>query len=180
MSSLHQHQRGPTCPHCRGPKYMIDGSGAAVECGCSTAEPCGLCRGRGFREIAGAPIRCVCSGGPGLQAREFPAHTRARADGRETSQEAAKAVTMTPTLNANQWQVYNAFRATGPAIHQQVVRVTRDRGHKQSSSGIRTRTAELVEIGLVRDTGRTAKTEAGFNATVWEAVSMTAFEVGTR
>ncbi len=178
MSSLHQHQRGPTCPHCRGPKYMIDGSGAAVECGCSTAEPCGLCRGRGFREIAGAPIRCVCSGGPGLQAREFPAHTRSRADGRETSREAAKAIS--PKLNANQWQVYYALVALRSAIHQKIVAAIRARGHKQSSSGIRTRTAELVEIGLVRDTGRTAKTEAGFNATVWEAVSMTAFEVGTR
>ncbi len=167
--------RKPTCLRCGGPRYLKVSGGDAVECDCAPSEACQLCEGRGFREISGESVKCVCSGGPKLQAREFPAHTRARADGRETSHEAARFVS--PTLTAKQWQVYGAFTAFGPAIHQRIVKVVRERGHKQSSSGIRTRTSELVEIGLVRDTGRKAKTEAGFNAVVWEAVSMTQREV---
>ena len=165
------------CPHCGGPKFIKTEGGSAHECDCDQAI-CSICEGRRLREIAGESVKCVCSGGPGLTDREFPPETRARADSRETSRKAAEVGSV--NLNANQWQVYYALVALGSAIHQAIVARIRERGHTQSSSGIRTRTAELVEIGLVRDTGRTAKTEAGFDSTVWAAVSMTAFEVGIR
>jgi len=171
------------CPHCGGPKFIKTEGGSAYECDCDKIEPCSLCEGRGFRKISGESIKCVCQGGPGVIDRGFPPETRARADSRETSRKAADFVC--PNLNANQWQVYYALVALGSAIHQKIVAAIREtelrceRGHTQSSSGIRTRTAELVEIGLVRDTGRTAKTEAGFDSTVWAAVSMTQLEVGS-
>ncbi len=169
-------QPARNCDRCGGPRYKVNPkTGDAYECDCPPAiDTCKLCEGRGWRDIAGESVKCTCVGGPNLKDREFQAHTRARADGRETSLRAAEAVT--PTLSATQWQVYFTFLAIGPAIHQKLIAAVRERGHTQSSSGIRTRTAELVEIGLVRDTGRTAKTEAGFDSVVWEAVSLTQLE----
>jgi len=38
-----------------------------------------------------------------------------------------------------------------------------------SPSGIRTRRAELVDLGLVRDTGRRVRLRSGRRAIVWEA-----------
>lgn len=162
------------CPRCSGPRFKVDKKGNAYECDCPKQKDCNLCEGRGWREIAGESVKCTCQGGPELQAREFPPHTRARAGDRPTSQAAADATSI--SLNANQWQVYNVMRSIGPAIDQEIIRAVKEsaRGAGQSSSGIRTRRAELVEIHLAIDTGRTAKTEANFDATVWEAVSMTA------
>jgi hypothetical protein len=40
----------------------------------------------------------------------------------------------------------------------------------QSPSGLRTRRAELVSRGLVRDSGRTITTTSGRKSIVWEAV----------
>jgi hypothetical protein len=42
---------------------------------------------------------------------------------------------------------------------------------RQSESGIRTRRAELVARGLVRDTGRRTTTPSGRKAIVWQVVS---------
>ena len=174
VSSRVQRQSRIECPRCGGPRFKVGKTGDAHECDCAKPEECRLCEGRGWREISGESVKCICEGGPDLQAREFPAHTRARADGRETSLQAAESVVL--TLNAAQWQVLNALRSIGPAIHQKIVEAVRARGHTQSSSGIRTRTAELVEIGSVKDSGRKAKTEAGFNAVVWEAILLTRSE----
>jgi hypothetical protein len=41
---------------------------------------------------------------------------------------------------------------------------------KASPSGIRSRRAELVRLGYVKDSGRTAQISAGRQATVWSAV----------
>jgi len=44
------------------------------------------------------------------------------------------------------------------------------RGPAQSPSGLRTRRCELVDLGLVRDSGRKAFTAAGRPTIIWEAV----------
>jgi len=46
----------------------------------------------------------------------------------------------------------------------------RKRAPKASQSGLRSRRAELVKIGLVRDSGKRAQLRSGRYAIVWEAV----------
>jgi len=46
----------------------------------------------------------------------------------------------------------------------------RKRAPKASHSGLRSRRAELVKVGLVRDSGKRAKLISGRYSIVWEAV----------
>lgn len=61
-------------------------------------------------------------------------------------------------------RVYNALKAS-PATDEQLQGLLR-----LNASTERPRRIKLVEDGLVRDSGRTAKTLSGRSATIWEIV----------
>jgi hypothetical protein len=55
------------------------------------------------------------------------------------------------------WDMIDAYR-------------TRKRAPKASTSGLRTRRAELVKMGLIKDSGKRARLRSGRYSIVWEAV----------
>lgn len=64
------------------------------------------------------------------------------------------------------------LKRNGPLPDHVLVPVVQHLGSKhQSSSGIRSRRAELVEKGLVRDTERKVITASGRSAAVFEAIA---------
>lgn len=74
------------------------------------------------------------------------------------------------TVTAGQQDVYDALKRYGPMPdHALVPLVQHATGSHQSSSGIRTRRAELLTKRLVRPTLKTVLTASGRHATVWEA-----------
>jgi hypothetical protein len=67
--------------------------------------------------------------------------------------------------------VYGVLKTFGPMPDHALVPLAQHAANVHlSSSGIRSRRAELYANGLVADTGRTIKTGSGRNAHVWEAV----------
>jgi hypothetical protein len=116
---------------------------------------------------------------------EAATQARARRTDPGTSHAAARSVNTT----ANHLAVLVVFRRCGPMTDEQLVanygiqrriqedgvRQSGDLGRialpQQAASGLRTRRKELVDRGLVRDTGRKAPMSTGRDATVWEAVA---------
>lgn len=101
---------------------------------------------------------------------QLPVHHTAPA----TSQEAALSTTVERTRR--QQAVYAILEIfpdglTDEQLERQyrwaVKRLGQHRFPEQSVSGLRTRRSELVDQGLVRDTGRRRKTEAGRPSIVW-------------
>lgn len=82
----------------------------------------------------------------------------------ETSQHAAASIN---DLRASQREVLQLFRRFGPMHDKALVRCARHAGIRQSSSGLRTRRAELVGYGYLMDSGRREATESGHTAIVW-------------
>ena len=71
-------------------------------------------------------------------------------------------------LRESQQAVLAFFRKNGPMHHDHLTR------HYvgppwQSQSGLRTRTKELVDLGLIQDTGRTVRLPSGRSSIIWEA-----------
>lgn len=88
-----------------------------------------------------------------------------REGGRETSREAAK--TTIEDLRESQAEVLLLLLDRGPATDPEILDQAGRAGFQQSPSGLRTRRSELVERGLVEDTGERRETRFGNEATVW-------------
>lgn len=82
----------------------------------------------------------------------------------DTSHDAAESIR---NLRASQDAVLATFWRFGPMTDQELV--DRYAGPPQSTSGLRTRRHELVDRGLIRDSGERRKLESGRLAIVWTA-----------
>jgi hypothetical protein len=85
----------------------------------------------------------------------------------ETSHEAAASVTnITPTRE----YILKALRK--PRTDSEMIEFYRGlkKAPLASESGLRSRRAELVEMGLVRDSGKRVRLESGRYSVVWEVV----------
>lgn len=107
---------------------------------------------------------------------EHDPHAVARRDDPGTSWEAADSVT---GIRESQRVVLATLRRGGPMTDEQLLdQVTRAlqngylEAYRISPSGCRTRRAELVALGLVRDTGKRDLTVSGRHTIVWEAAPM--------
>ena len=91
---------------------------------------------------------------------------KARHSDPDTSHDAARSLSA-GKLRASQKAVLGHFRKFGPMTDTDLVNVYV--GSPQSRSGLRTRRSELVDRGLVEDTGARKKLPTGRNAIVWRA-----------
>jgi hypothetical protein len=90
----------------------------------------------------------------------------------ETSRAAAASITPA-TMRTSQRVVLNALRLIGPSTDEVLLSAVADMmtaaGLKpMSPSGCRSRRSELVDAGLVRDSGQRAELASGRKAIVWE------------
>ena len=99
-----------------------------------------------------------------VAALERPGFKRTRIGDPETSLEAAESVTA--SLRRSQQAVLAFFRRSGPMDDERLV-ADYVGPPPQSPSGLRTRRHELVDAGLLADTGRRVRTRAGRRAIVW-------------
>lgn len=89
-----------------------------------------------------------------------------------TSHQAAAGVT---NLGRTRDAILMILRSFGPANDEQIFKsysVMFDRGFfipRSSPSGLRSRRSELVRLGLVEDSGKTAPTISGRLSTIWRA-----------
>lgn len=100
-----------------------------------------------------------------------PAVAKARRTDPVTSHQAAQSV-------ANQTEVQHAIlevlKHAGPLCDQEIIRAYIRSEYaasfpRQSDAGLRTRRAELVAKGMVRDSGTRVKLPSGRSSIVWEA-----------
>lgn len=93
----------------------------------------------------------------------------ARVTDPDTSWAAARSVT---DLTQKQAAVLSVLRSVDEGMTDEQIARQYDCGWSrrvpQSPSGLRTRRKELVDLGLVRDSGRRAEMETGRMAIVWE------------
>ena len=83
-----------------------------------------------------------------------------------SSHEAASSI---KRIRESQQAVLEALTILGPMTDEELV--SRYGGRpQQSPSGLRTRRSELVELGVVRDSGQRRVLRSGRRAIVWEAV----------
>lgn len=102
------------------------------------------------------------------QLRFTPAPAARRTDP-ATSHAAARSVT---NLTHAQHVIHTLLRLDGPMTDDELLLLWNDRiADRISASGLRTRRAELVTQGLVRDSGQRRPLESGRLAIVWEAAS---------
>lgn len=91
----------------------------------------------------------------------------------QTSHDAAKSVS---NVTQTQQAILTILRHGGMtdtelvSWYQDLARVAPEQAPRASESGIRSRRAELVAKGLVKDSGRAVKLPSGRMATVWELV----------
>jgi hypothetical protein len=96
----------------------------------------------------------------------FGAH--ARSTDPQTSHEAARTVNVTrgQKIVLNEFMMYHEMTDEQLIVALQV-RQDSCPDAKLSDSGARSRRAELVAIGILKDTGRRAKTNTGRKTTIW-------------
>jgi hypothetical protein len=104
---------------------------------------------------------------------EIADHARARTSDPWTSHAAAGSIPE-EKLRETQAAVLAAFRVLGPMTHEDLVsgygREAPGLGWpRQSVSGLRTRTSELVAAEFLRNSGRTVRLPSGRHSIVWEA-----------
>lgn len=92
---------------------------------------------------------------------------RARKTDPETSHEAAASVS---DLRRSQQEVLEAVRDLEHATDDEIFAYLNAKGVLMSPSGARTRRKELVDAGLVRDSGFPGRTASGRRAIKWEVV----------
>jgi hypothetical protein len=91
-------------------------------------------------------------------------YPRARRSDPETSIAAARSIA--PTIAASQAEVLVLFREFGPMTDEEA-RQSYGEGGRQSESGLRSRRAELVRMGLLEDSGRRWPGRTGRQMIVW-------------
>jgi hypothetical protein len=91
---------------------------------------------------------------------------KARHSDPHTSHDAARSLSA-GELRDSQKAVLGHFRRFGPMTDTDLITVYV--GSPQSRSGLRTRRSELVDRGLIEDTGARKKLPTGRNAIVWRA-----------
>jgi len=92
---------------------------------------------------------------------------RARRSDPATSFAAAESVSR---IRESQQIILSLLRTFGPHYDEQLIElVTLHSPIPMSPSGVRTRRAELVDKGLVRDSRQRARTASGRQTIVWEA-----------
>jgi hypothetical protein len=98
-----------------------------------------------------------------------PPTARARRQDPQTSHDAAAAFYVSK-LKQYQYDVYRLFSIGGGPCHdEELIRRAKLHGLQQKSSGIRTRRHELVELTLLRDSGRTVTlSDSHRESIVWE------------
>jgi len=96
----------------------------------------------------------------------------ARATDPETSHEAALSVTLT-NVERLQRAIFDILYLRDSMTDEEIFPEARRRlkdWTQVTESGARTRRSELVDMGMVRDSGKRRPTRSGRNAIVWEAV----------
>lgn len=73
--------------------------------------------------------------------------------------------------------IEQTLREKGPMTDEQLGDAARYAAFVVSPSGLRTRRAELVEAGIVTDSGRRARTTSGRKTIVWEIASTSSWEL---
>lgn len=91
----------------------------------------------------------------------------ARATDPGTSWEAAKSV---KKVRTTQLRILAALRAMGPMTDEEIAAALAKHHWAVSPSGARTRRAELVDMGLVADSGQRRRLSTGRRGIVWAAV----------
>lgn len=92
----------------------------------------------------------------------------------ETSRQAAASISV-DKMRETQKVILDILDRFGPACDEDIAVYARQleslgEAPKQSPSGLRSRRAELVTAGLVRDSGERAKTTSGRQTIVWERI----------
>lgn len=100
------------------------------------------------------------------QADLFDPHKVARSDDPETSHEAARSLNKRK-LSAQRENILRLLRGAG--LTDEEIRDIYPQP-RPSDASLRTRRNELVEMGLVMDSGRLRRTRSGRRAIVWKAV----------
>jgi predicted ArsR family transcriptional regulator len=93
-----------------------------------------------------------------------------------TSHAAAESVA--PQMRESQRQVLDTLKRFGPLSLHELVYMAQKNGVQQSDSGLRTRLHELVQQGLVEDSGEVTVTRSGRKAIVWRAVRQSPVQMG--
>lgn len=95
----------------------------------------------------------------------------------ETSHEAAASVENITATQTAILKLLGAFAMTDEQLvwhYEQQIRMGADARDfpRASASGIRSRRAELVRLGFVKDSGKRTKIASGRNAIIWEHVDV--------
>jgi len=93
-------------------------------------------------------------------------HPVARSTDPQTSWEAANSVTRF-SITKTRAAILRVLTNEGPLTDEQIAEQLADLSHT-SPSGLRTRRKELVNAGMVRDSGQRKKMSSGRSAIVWE------------
>ena len=105
-------------------------------------------------------------GNPVVRTENHAYSAPVRRGARETEKSAARSVKVEKTRR----QVADVMELVRYATHEQLIESVRAFGYVISDSGVRSRCHELVEAGVVRDSGRKIPTKSGRASTVWQWV----------
>ena len=125
---------------------------------------CWKCKAKRQWEPVGEPVTAGTKPGQQEALPLTPSGAVARSTDPQTSWQAARSIDP-EGLRESQQQVLDILRRHGPLTDEGIYRFVNG---EQSVSGARTRRSELVQAGLVRDSGARGTTSAGRRTIVWE------------